>query len=192
MDQESRLSDQNKSDDNKGGCDKNSTDDSVFECNICLDTARDAVVSLCGHLFCWPCLYQWLYGTDGTHQTHKTCPVCKSAISRDKTIPIYGRGGDQTNRQDPRDKLPARPPGQRTEVPNSAHHQFPYGTFPHVFGFGDGSLNMSIGFGYPFQHLITSVIQVTRQDATNSREATMSQLLAAVGFLLIALVFWLN
>lgn len=23
----------------------------AFECNICLDTARDAVVSLCGHLF---------------------------------------------------------------------------------------------------------------------------------------------
>ena len=22
-----------------------------FECNICLDTARDAVVSMCGHLF---------------------------------------------------------------------------------------------------------------------------------------------
>ena len=24
-----------------------------FECNICLDTARDAVVSMCGHLFWW-------------------------------------------------------------------------------------------------------------------------------------------
>ncbi len=31
-----------------------------FECNICLDVARDAVISLCGHLFCWPCLHQWL------------------------------------------------------------------------------------------------------------------------------------
>ena len=27
-----------------------------FECNICLDTARDAVVSMCGHLF-------WLVNT---------------------------------------------------------------------------------------------------------------------------------
>lgn len=26
-------------------------DDKTFECNICLDTAKDAVVSLCGHLF---------------------------------------------------------------------------------------------------------------------------------------------
>ena len=29
-----------------------------IQCNICLDTARDAVVSMCGHLFCWPCLHQ--------------------------------------------------------------------------------------------------------------------------------------
>lgn len=26
-------------------------DERIFECNICLDTARDAVVSMCGHLF---------------------------------------------------------------------------------------------------------------------------------------------
>ena len=32
----------------------NENDDTVqanFECNICLDTAKDAVVSFCGHLF---------------------------------------------------------------------------------------------------------------------------------------------
>ena len=34
--------------------------DSAFECNICLDVASDAVISMCGHLFCWPCLHQWL------------------------------------------------------------------------------------------------------------------------------------
>ena len=27
--------------------------DKTFECNICLDTAHDAVVSMCGHLFWW-------------------------------------------------------------------------------------------------------------------------------------------
>lgn len=26
-------------------------DERILECNICLDTARDAVVSMCGHLF---------------------------------------------------------------------------------------------------------------------------------------------
>merc|ERR1739838_1024279 len=42
---------------------KSPEDDSAtraFECNICLDTASDAVISMCGHLFCWPCLHQRL------------------------------------------------------------------------------------------------------------------------------------
>jgi len=34
--------------------------ESGFECNICLDVASDAVISMCGHLFCWPCIHQWL------------------------------------------------------------------------------------------------------------------------------------
>ncbi|GLD55303.1 E3 ubiquitin-protein ligase RNF185 [Lates japonicus] len=45
--------------------------DSTFECNICLDTAKDAVISLCGHLFCWPCLHQWLE----TRPNRQVCPV---------------------------------------------------------------------------------------------------------------------
>ena len=59
-----------------------------FECNICLDVARDAVISLCGHLFCWPCLHQWLE----TRPNRKICPVCKAGISKEKVIPLYGRG----------------------------------------------------------------------------------------------------
>lgn len=53
-------------------------------------------VSMCGHLFCWPCLHQWLE----TRPTRQLCPVCKAAISKDKVIPIYGRGS--TNQEDPR------------------------------------------------------------------------------------------
>lgn len=50
-----------------------------FECNICLEPATDAVVSRCGHLFCWPCLHQWIE----VKKLHAVCPVCKAAISRD-------------------------------------------------------------------------------------------------------------
>lgn len=71
-------------------------DESIYECNICLDTAKDAVVSMCGHLFCWPCLHQWLE----TRPNRQLCPVCKAAISKDKVIPLYGRGS--TNQEDPR------------------------------------------------------------------------------------------
>uniref|UniRef100_A0A8C1V0W3 RING-type E3 ubiquitin transferase n=1 Tax=Cyprinus carpio TaxID=7962 RepID=A0A8C1V0W3_CYPCA len=61
-------------------------DRATFECNICLDTARDAVISLCGHLF-------W-------YNLRQQCPVCKAGISRDKVIPLYGRGS--TSQEDPR------------------------------------------------------------------------------------------
>lgn len=33
------------------GAGDNTNQDNTFECNICLDTAKDAVISLCGHLF---------------------------------------------------------------------------------------------------------------------------------------------
>ncbi|KAL9178478.1 hypothetical protein ACHAXT_001816 [Thalassiosira profunda] len=35
--------------------------DNRFVCAICLETVSDApVVTRCGHLYCWTCLYQWL------------------------------------------------------------------------------------------------------------------------------------
>lgn len=112
-------------------------DESIFECNICLDTAKDAVVSLCGHLFCWPCLHQWLE----TRPTRQLCPVCKAAISKEKVIPLYGRGS--TNQQDPRTKVPPRPAGQRVEPEPQPGFQ--------GFGFGDSTFSMSFGIGaFPF------------------------------------------
>lgn len=47
-------------------------------------------------LFSWPCLHQWLE----TRPTRQMCPVCKAAISKDKVIPLYGRG--DTRHEDPR------------------------------------------------------------------------------------------
>ncbi|XP_067281605.1 E3 ubiquitin-protein ligase RNF5 [Pseudorasbora parva] len=114
-------------------------DRATFECNICLDTARDAVISLCGHLFCWPCLHQWLE----TRPSRQQCPVCKAGISRDKVIPLYGRGS--TSQEDPRLKTPPRPQGQRTE-PESRGFQ----------GFGDTGFHMSFGIGaFPFGFFTT-------------------------------------
>ena len=33
-------------------------DGTCFDCHICYDTAREPVVTLCGHLYCGPCLYR--------------------------------------------------------------------------------------------------------------------------------------
>lgn len=127
-----------------GGQGRQTQDTSTFECNICLDTARDAVVSMCGHLFCWPCLHQWLE----TRPSRKMCPVCKAGISKDKVIPLYGRGN--VNQQDPREKVPPRPQGQRTEPENSSNLS--------NFGFGDSGFQMSFGIGaFPFGFFASSL-----------------------------------
>ncbi|KAI4817675.1 E3 ubiquitin-protein ligase RNF5 [Pseudochaenichthys georgianus] len=116
-------------------------DRAAFECNICLDTARDAVISMCGHLFCWPCLHQWLE----TRPSRQQCPVCKAGISREKVIPLYGRGS--SSQEDPRLKTPPRPQGQRTE-PESRGGMFQ--------GFGDTGFHMSFGIGaFPFGFFTT-------------------------------------
>jgi E3 ubiquitin-protein ligase RNF5 len=128
---------------NKPGSSKSSNgeekeeDETTFECNICLDTPRDAVVSMCGHLFCWPCLHQWLQ----TSPNSQVCPVCKASISKKKVVPLYGRGS--TKKEVPRNEVPPRPPGQRSEPENNSG-------FPG-FGFGDGGFHMPFGTGaFPF------------------------------------------
>ncbi|KAJ0113496.1 hypothetical protein Patl1_02237 [Pistacia atlantica] len=74
------------------------SDDSFggFDCNICLDSVQDPVVTLCGHLYCWPCIYKWLHfqnvSTEDEDQKQQQCPVCKSEVSPDTLVPLYGRG----------------------------------------------------------------------------------------------------
>ncbi|KAE9554665.1 hypothetical protein FO519_002152 [Halicephalobus sp. NKZ332] len=112
----------------------NQQDDSngvKFECNICLDTPKDAVVSYCGHLFCWPCLHRWFE----TKQNSQVCPVCKSGLDHTKVVPIYGRGSGNT---DPRSKVPPRPKGQRTDEDSGFH----WGDGNH------GGVQFSLGIGF--------------------------------------------
>ncbi|KAI6240058.1 RING-type E3 ubiquitin transferase [Aphelenchoides fujianensis] len=128
---------QNAADGKDDGENDKTADNSRFECNICLDIARDAVISMCGHLFCWPCLHQWLM----TRPNQPLCPVCKSTVSRDKVIPLYGRSG---NDADPRDKVPPRPRGHRVEDTSNGFSNF-------QFGEGGQGVQFSLGIGvFPF------------------------------------------
>ncbi|XP_030546323.1 E3 ubiquitin-protein ligase RMA1H1-like [Rhodamnia argentea] len=68
-----------------------------FECNICLDMVQDPVVTLCGHLYCWPCIYKWLQvqstNMENEEPQPQQCPVCKAEVSQATLVPLYGRGG---------------------------------------------------------------------------------------------------
>lgn len=82
---------------------------SSFECNICLDPAKQPVVTPCGHLFCWPCLYQWLHA----HSANSECPVCKGEVLEVNVTPIYGRGGEEGDSANL--DMPPRPRANRRE-----------------------------------------------------------------------------
>jgi len=51
-----------------------------------MDTAKEAVLTPCGHLFCWPCLYRWIQ----TRPLHKDCPTCKRKNIEKNCTPLYG------------------------------------------------------------------------------------------------------
>uniref|UniRef100_A0A0A9GNK2 E3 ubiquitin-protein ligase RMA n=1 Tax=Arundo donax TaxID=35708 RepID=A0A0A9GNK2_ARUDO len=82
-----------------GGDMTTTTGSGCFDCNICLDFAAEPVVTLCGHLYCWPCIYEWLRpgvestASDSSSSARRQCPVCKAALSPDTLVPLYGRGG---------------------------------------------------------------------------------------------------
>ncbi|KAI5190299.1 E3 ubiquitin-protein ligase RNF5 [Nematocida sp. AWRm77] len=70
-----------------------------FDCSICLSEVEVPVVTLCGHLFCWGCLYGW-----GTKSN--ICPVCKKACSLSSVIPIYSKGASSAPAAFPKPPLP--------------------------------------------------------------------------------------
>lgn len=84
---------------------------SQFGCSICLDTASDAVVSRCGHLYCASCLKHWL----DTGPDNQFCPVCKAAISWREVIRVYGQGDG--------DGGPSSIPSPQTSEANTAVQQ---------------------------------------------------------------------
>ncbi|XP_071696027.1 E3 ubiquitin-protein ligase RMA1H1-like [Rutidosis leptorrhynchoides] len=112
-----------------------------FDCNICLDHVNDPVVTLCGHLYCWPCIYKWFHHQKTTleHLDKKNthCPVCKSEISLKSIVPLYGRG--QTNETIPEEKslitgitIPRRPSSPRSSMQNLPTQQPIHRTYQHA------------------------------------------------------------
>lgn len=67
----------------------------IFNCSIYYNIVLTIFKCLISNSS-WPCLHQWLE----TRSSRQVCPVCKAVISKDKVIPIYGRGN--TKQEDPR------------------------------------------------------------------------------------------
>lgn len=125
-------------------------ENSLFECNICLESAKDPVITRCGHLYCWNCLYKWLHSPSNPSLT---CPVCKSGVKMDELTPIYGRGGSTSKSHQNTSDVPNRPSGTRSEPdPNPSYTQnFQNGILGGFMMGSDISLFQLPFFGMSFQ-----------------------------------------
>ncbi|KAH8055129.1 cAMP binding protein [Aureococcus anophagefferens] len=72
-----------------------------YSCAVCLEAhAIEPVVTACGHLYCWQCLYRWL------DAGHNRCPVCSARVDRNEVTPLYA----SDERDGELEKLRGRPP----------------------------------------------------------------------------------
>ncbi|KAF7836729.1 E3 ubiquitin-protein ligase RMA3-like [Senna tora] len=112
------------------------SDNGCFECNICLESAHDPVVTLCGHLYCWPCIFRWLQVQNSSDESDQrpTCPICKADISHTSLVPLYGRGTSSSDYEAKKPKIdlgiPRRPPPLSLNESQPFHYQQ---YFPHLY-----------------------------------------------------------
>ncbi|RUS22428.1 hypothetical protein BC937DRAFT_89244 [Endogone sp. FLAS-F59071] len=156
----------------------------VYDCNICFDTATNPVITLCGHLYCWPCLHQWLE----QQSQNPLCPVCKAGCGKDKVIPVYGRGKEA---KDPRfdTNIPNRPAGQRPAPlrdPNAPAQNTIFNTPFNARPF-NSNFTVSAGFGlFPFGIQFTFPGgAMAGNNASTPQQAFLSRLFLMIGSLIL-------
>lgn len=175
----------------------NTTNDNdvAFACSICLDGVKDKdpVVTQCGHLYCWPCLYRWLQ----TRHGEGTCPVCKASVSQENVIPIFIRGSTA----DPRrgvavgtDFVPSRPQAHRPEpadmqnnnTQNNATFNFGYNAQIGGISFASGYGFFPSLFGLQFQSFAPAPTSVAASDADEEEQRKyLSRILLCLGVTVI-------
>ncbi|XP_027347145.1 E3 ubiquitin-protein ligase RMA1H1-like [Abrus precatorius] len=170
-----------------------------FECNICLECVREPVVTLCGHLYCWPCIYKWLHfqriTLENEQEEKRQCPVCKSEVSQSSLVPLYGRGPSTTSSGGKTHKvgmvIPQRPKGPRLHNTTSVYYH-PNNPYHHSQQFNSisngytspilstgGSLNNTFGifsgmiyarvFGNQMSNIYTYPNSYSLSEANNPR-----------------------
>jgi len=169
-------------------------EEDVFSCNICLEPVKDKdpVVTQCGHLYCWPCLYRWM------NTNHTTCPVCKAGVTQENIIPIFIKGSTD----DPRAKtaqeeanIPSRPQARR---PESNPTEAATGNNAQInIGYNFGGISFSAGFGFfpslfglQFQSFAPATPNAS-QSEEDAQQAYLSRVLLFLGVgVILCLLFF--
>ncbi|CAD8213087.1 unnamed protein product [Paramecium octaurelia] len=102
-----------------------------FQCKICLDLATEPVITPCGHLYCWQCIYTW-----AQKKNPLLCPYCSNVFELDKVTTIFTGDSQESKKSE----IPKRPTNPRQEQTNQ---QQQFGNFQFGFGFGMPFMMMS-------------------------------------------------
>lgn len=54
----------------------------AFQCSVCLETAKAAACTPCGHLFCWDCVIEQA-------ALSGTCPHCRATVAPSRVVPLF-------------------------------------------------------------------------------------------------------
>lgn len=58
---------------------KNNSFSKMAKCALCLEERSETSATICGHLFCWTCILDWL-------DQKEECPVCRGRISKSTVV----------------------------------------------------------------------------------------------------------
>lgn len=61
--------------------DTNSMESSREQCTLCLGPRKDSTAAVCGHVYCWRCLADWI-------RTKPECPLCRNPIDHKSMVPL--------------------------------------------------------------------------------------------------------
>ena len=128
-------------------------DASHFDCKICMCTSNEPIVTHCGHLFCWACLYQWSV----SRKSEKIpCPVCNNSVSINDIIPLYA---SQENHKKKYEDVPNRPRPRAHEPFNNIRNDMNFQFNFNGFGWNWGAGNLE-GRNHPTWKRILSLLPV--------------------------------
>ncbi|KAE9585200.1 hypothetical protein Lal_00018019 [Lupinus albus] len=153
-----------------------------FVCNICLGSVHDPVVTLCGHLYCWPCIYRRL-------RNPTTCQICNAEISFTSLVPLYGRGISNsdsiaTRRSHMGLEIPPRP------MPNNFNYMPTFSTNEAASNQNEHFHEAAATFPFQYSNITTHMLWQILDTRRNEMEAHNSLNMAYI-FLLCCVILCL-
>ena len=126
---------ENKDNQNKENQNKENQESNFYDCKICLIQSVEPIVTKCGHLFCWECIYQW---AESKQSEKVSCPVCIGEVDIKSVIPLYT---SQENHRKKTEGIPNRPMPNRQPFNNANDNHANFQFFINGFWFNIGAGN---------------------------------------------------